>query len=422
MRVLVVSNLYPPDFLGGYELGCRQAVDALRKRGHEVLVLAGTPRTPVPPQPGVLRRLRLVDVYDPYVMSHATAAGHAARLLEAHGVSAANVHALTEVLGEFGPDVVYLWNLVGLGGLGVMATVHHLGFPWVMHVMDSVPRVLCTLPYRVRPEVGRAFARVLRGRYLCCSQTILDEIVQAGVPIADQAAVIPNWVTTAGSPGRTDYLPGGKLRVVSAGAVSANKGMDLLIRAAGLLRDRGRENFSVDIYGPAADPAFPALVRQLDLGDRVRLCGVRTQAELAALYPGYDVFAFPTWEREPFGFAPMEAAAHGCLMLTSRVSGNAEWFVDRLDCVKTDRTPEAFADALEALLTGGLPLAEIARRGMRTVLRDFHLDRIVLRIEKELTAAAAAGPRPAAVTPADAYRLALLAEKTFHTLIQETAA
>ena len=30
MRVLVISNLYPPDFLGGYELACGQAAEGLR--------------------------------------------------------------------------------------------------------------------------------------------------------------------------------------------------------------------------------------------------------------------------------------------------------------------------------------------------------------------------------------------------------
>jgi glycosyltransferase involved in cell wall biosynthesis len=302
-----------------------------------------------------------------------------------------------------------------------MATAQHLGYPWVMHIMDAVPKVLCTLPFRVRPEVGQAFSRVLRGHYLCCSQTVLDEIVSGGVPIADQARVIPNWVTTAGSPGRTEYRPGGRMRVVSAGSISVNKGMDVLIRAAGLLRDRGRNDFSVDVYGPCHDPFFPALVKQLDLEDRVRLCGVRTQAELIELYPTYDVFAFPTWEREPMAFAPMEAAAHGCAVVMSRVCGNSEWFVDGLDCVKADRTPEGFASALEALATGQLSLPEIARRGMNTILRSFRLDKIIDQIQRELALAAAAPP-PATVAPPDAYRLALLAEKTFHALIQETVA
>ena len=39
MKILVVSNLYPPDVIGGYELGCRQAVDALRARGHDVVAV-----------------------------------------------------------------------------------------------------------------------------------------------------------------------------------------------------------------------------------------------------------------------------------------------------------------------------------------------------------------------------------------------
>ena len=47
MKILVLSNLYPPDFIGGYELGCRQVSDALRGRGHEVLVLTSAPRLPI---------------------------------------------------------------------------------------------------------------------------------------------------------------------------------------------------------------------------------------------------------------------------------------------------------------------------------------------------------------------------------------
>ena len=63
MKILVVSNLYPPDFIGGYELGCRQAVDVLRDRGHEVRVLTSTPRTPVPAAPHVRRRLKFNNDY-----------------------------------------------------------------------------------------------------------------------------------------------------------------------------------------------------------------------------------------------------------------------------------------------------------------------------------------------------------------------
>ena len=42
MKILVVSNLYPPQHVGGYELGCRDVVEKLRARGHDVRVLTST--------------------------------------------------------------------------------------------------------------------------------------------------------------------------------------------------------------------------------------------------------------------------------------------------------------------------------------------------------------------------------------------
>ena len=64
VKILVLSNLYPPDVIGGYELGCKQAVDALRARGHDVRVLTIAPRTPVPAEPHVLRALKLSEVWN----------------------------------------------------------------------------------------------------------------------------------------------------------------------------------------------------------------------------------------------------------------------------------------------------------------------------------------------------------------------
>ena len=44
--ILVLSNMYPPHHLGGYELSCRDVVDRWRAHGHDVTVLTGTMRLP----------------------------------------------------------------------------------------------------------------------------------------------------------------------------------------------------------------------------------------------------------------------------------------------------------------------------------------------------------------------------------------
>lgn len=39
MKILFVSNLYPPHFIGGYEIACKDTVDVLKNNGHDCFVL-----------------------------------------------------------------------------------------------------------------------------------------------------------------------------------------------------------------------------------------------------------------------------------------------------------------------------------------------------------------------------------------------
>jgi glycosyltransferase involved in cell wall biosynthesis len=208
--------------------------------------------------------------------------------------------------------------------------------------------------------------------------------------------------------------------MVNAGSLGKHKGVELIVRMAGLLRDRGHHNFSVDLYGMGGDPSLRTMI-QSDRLDMVTIRGFRSQAELYALYPQYDVFLFPTWEREPFGFAPLEAMAHGCLAIMTRVCGIAEWLMDGSECLKVARDPAALADAVEGLLSGQTPLAEVGRRGARTVQQWFTLNAVLPTIEAELQAAveAGGGPRRSA---AEAHKIALLAEKMFQAMVYESAA
>src|SRR5690348_2227632 len=60
MRLLFVSNLYPPVVVGGYELNCADVAAGLRRRGHTVEVVTTNYRaaTVLPREPGVRRALR----------------------------------------------------------------------------------------------------------------------------------------------------------------------------------------------------------------------------------------------------------------------------------------------------------------------------------------------------------------------------
>ncbi len=420
MKILVLSNLYPPDFIGGYEIACSQMVDALRRRGHELWVLTSAPRTPVSDSPGVLRRFRLVEESNWYEHDlWSNALGAELRDAESRFVSAYNVHVLTTALEEFAPDVVYSCNLIGLGGLGLVACLHHLRVPWVWQLGDNVPGILCGTSRGTYPALAREFSRQIQGHYIVVSQQLIHQIKSYGVTLSGDVEVIPNWIVGERPPARTSFYRGGTLRIMSAGQVARHKGIDTIIEAAGRLRDGGHTDFVMDIYGKVYSPHFADAIRVYDLAGHVALKGVRTQPEIMSLYGHYDVFAFPTMEREPFGLVPLEAAGRGCVPVITQRCGIAEWLVHGVHCLKAARTPAAFAEVFRAVMDGRIHLEPIARRAEVAAWRDFQIDAILPRIERKL-AAAARQSRAGAGTADEAYRMARMAEQLTQALYQES--
>ena len=260
MKILVLSNLYPPDIIGGYELGCKQVVDALRKQGHDARVLTIAPRTPVVAEPHVLRSFKLSEVWNSnrYVLDHSHDVSNRLLEAEATGVNAYNVHVLTKVIEEFKPDVAYVWMIVGIGGLGLVATLQHVGVPWLWHLMDDVPVQLCRTRGRVVEPLLKEVNRQLDGKYLACSRQLVDEIESLGVTLQPNVEVVPNWVVgDAPTAKAAFYKPGDTLRVIAAGQIAQHKGIDILIESVAEVRKRGYENIAVEHLRQRRGPVLP---------------------------------------------------------------------------------------------------------------------------------------------------------------------
>ena len=100
----------------------------------------------------------------------------------------------------------------------------------------------------------------------------------------------------------------GPVRLLHVGRMVRTKGARDAIRAMALLRDLP---VVLDVVGDGPDRAACAdLVRDLGLGERVRIHGGVPRAEVEGFYERSDVFVFPSY-REPGGAVVLEAMAHG---------------------------------------------------------------------------------------------------------------
>ena len=414
MRILVVSNLYPPVVQGGFELACRQAVEGLRARGHEVVVL--TSQAAAPAADGVLRRFRLAPVFSTPEMALHTPAVRQLLELGSIGLEASNVAALVEAVEAVQPDVAYVWNLAGLGGLGLLVALQELGVPWVGHLADAVPRWLCSSRGQVVPELAAWWQTATTGTWITCSARLRREIEEGGGPSLGDAVQLPLWVT--GPPSPPAPWDGGALRVAFAGQVAPHKGVDVLVRAVAALDRPGA--LAVTCYGEIVDRSITVLARELGVDGDVRFAGPVGQDELAAALATHHVFAFPTWEREPFGIAPIEAAHHGCLPVLTGGAGVAEHLVDGVHCLKVERSPGAVAAAMARILDGAVDLAALRRRAAAVVADTLHVDIVLPRVEAVLAGAAARGRHPRR-PPAQVVALAAVVEHALRAVVEQTS-
>lgn len=101
--------------------------------------------------------------------------------------------------------------------------------------------------------------------------------------------------------------------VLFAGRLVADKGADLLVKAAAFLPDR----VHVHIVGSGdEEPALRALIQNSGLTERVHLYGWKTREELAAFYRYAHVFAHPIRWPEPFGLTASMALSAGLPVIT----------------------------------------------------------------------------------------------------------
>jgi len=266
----------------------------------------------------------------------------------------------------------------------------------------------------VVPELAAWWGGAVRGSWITCSARLRREI-ELGGPSLGQAVQLPLWVTGPGSPPAP--WDGGALRVAYAGQVATHKGVDLLVRAVAALGRPGA--MAVTCYGEVVDRTIPVLARVLGVAADVSFRGTLSQDDLGRALATEHVLAFPTWDREPFGLVPIEAAHHGCLPILTGGAGVAEYLVHGVHCLKIERTAASLADALSRVIDGTVELDAIRRRAGALVAEELHVDVVLPQVEGVLARAAQAGRHPRR-EPAQVTALATAAEQALRAVVEQT--
>lgn len=335
MRILLVSNLFPPYAVGGYERLAAWVAEGLRKRGHAVHVLTG--RGPAFREvPDVHPDL---DLDLPALRAAHFGAGiaFAPGLREGfrrHVWSLRNFRATRRAVAKAKPDLLSFWNPAFITFSPLLAA-RHLGVPSIVHLSDTTvnpfrnPHAPALPPFLQGAARGAvdALLRLSRPRRLVVPSAFLREkfVRREGLP-ADRVTVLPWPLPPALEPAPPDRPQTQASRLLFVGSLAPEKGTRVLLDAFREAWSK-RPELTLTLVGGAGREVAESL-RQAAEGLPVSFRGQREHAEVLQEYARHDVLVFPSVWDEPFALVPLEAAAIGLAIIATTAGGTTETLTD----------------------------------------------------------------------------------------------
>lgn len=346
MKILLISNFFPPHFIGGAEIIAHRQALALKTRGHEVRVLAGDNSRPQPGYPV------LHETFDGMPITR-VALQPVDFAPTGNNVAHPEVDDIFDALvDEWQPDVIHAHHLVGLSvgiiqrararGIRVVLTLHdHWGF-CINSIRMTDPSSLCVnatgcsgchasihvgghpLPQRMRQDYLRW---QLSGVdcFISPSHYLAEAYVGAGFDAA-RMQVIANGIEldTYAKVARPAFE--GRLRILFIGYMGEHKGVPTLLRA---LARMPPDRVEVDFVGDGhLRNEYQQELRRIAPDLRQRFWGRLPNDLIAERMSAAHVFVLPSICPENQPVTITEAMASGVPVVASRIGGIPELVAD----------------------------------------------------------------------------------------------
>ncbi len=403
MRILFLSNFYPPFEIGGQERSCQQVVEGLSRRGHQTVVLTSTHGTYGRPHIDghVHRRLHLEMDLTPWRHSVNFFTERKRRERE-------NVETFNSLLSEFQPDIIFIWGMWNLNKfLPAMAeaqladgVVYRFAEYWP--TLPSQHEFYWQAPGRkwysrpIKSALGRVAMAMLNDETngpplqfkntVCVSSATRDKLVELGVPVAQARIIHTGIEVDPGQSREPRVIDPQAIKLLYAGRLASDKGIETAINAlAELIHERAHTNLSLNLAGTGqADymTQLHNLVAARGLEPYVSFLGWVRHEDMAELMQAHDVLLVPSIWPEPFARVVLEGMAAGMVVVATPAGGTKEIVVDGQNGLMfPPGDSHALAATIDRLIKDPLLGQRLAEAGQQTIAQRYTLEGMIDRYE-----------------------------------------
>lgn len=396
MKVLVVSNLFPPDYIGGLELSAQKTVIGLRERGHHVDVLTRQPPAKVSVPGDEADTYRILE-FTPEISDeelkkkHPRMHGWWPLYLRLRAVRP-NLPIVRDFLRDRRYDVAMFFGMHNIGP-ALFHPVDAKGIPVVWNMGDYF--MLEQQKIEATSRLAQLNLSLFSRRWFRLFQTISYDNVsfnshflegeyrKGGFPMK-RSFVVHRGIDFPVM-GETEIAQPRPKQFLIACQLERHKGIHIAIEAFSRLQDH---EVTLRILGDGPEPyrtEVRELARDLGLGERVVFLGKRPHAEVVAEMQSALAFINPPIWNEPFGRTSIEAMACGAPLINSDSGAIREIAIDEESAlIYPKEDVGALTTRLERVLSDESLRLRLARAGADRVNREFTIAAILDKTEAVL--------------------------------------
>lgn len=356
MKVLVWTPQFWPD-IGGLEVFLSKTLPALQERGYEFKVVASDPES---------NREDVTEFNG--ILVH--------RFPFWRALAKRDLDQITRIRREISAlKLIYQPDLVHIHHPGHIA-YFHLGTAKT-HPAPTLLTIHTPFP-GTRSETDTLFGQTLRSAdwVTAVSQAILADTIESVPDLRHCSSVIHNGLPIPQV--LPTPLPFDPPRILYAGRLADEKGVDIALSALAALRDRFPQiHLIVAGDGPARDD-LKRQASKLDLNEVVEFTGWIQPENIPELINRSTLMVIPSRYREPFGLIAVEAAQMRRPVVAAKTGGLPEIVEDRASgLLFPSENYHACADAIATLLDDPAKARRMGEAGRSRVTRLFTLEKCV---------------------------------------------
>jgi glycosyltransferase involved in cell wall biosynthesis len=386
MRLLIASDQWSPDVVGGSARVAGDTARLLASRGHAVTVLApriaGLPEAETTDDVELRRVIRRSAL--PQTLTDPWETWRARDCVRAVGADVLLAHQSTVAAGLLAARIAAPLVLVFHASVTLEQRFlrRHLG-PARRAANLAIAPAFVALE---RLALARA------SRILVLSEYSRRLVLEARPDAAARVVLVRGGIDGARfrpePPGSEDLrsrwqIPAGRPFLLTVRRLEPRMGLEELLRGCRLLLDRGR-TFTLGVAGAGMlAQQLRSLAGRLELEGHVRFFGRVPEDDLPAMYGAADLFVLPTVAYEGFGMSTIEALGCGTPVVGTPVGATPELLRPIApSLIAASASPEDLAAAIER----GLAAGDLRERCAAYAHERYDWDRAIDDWEQALTA------------------------------------